>query len=107
VTPIGPDSPGPDGPGPDGPGPGIGVINIGPGGGGVGVTPRVGDPPSPGIIGVIHFMPQLDPRFSSQTAVSRELLGNKAVVAAVRDIRQARSSAQRLSAVQRLMEEIG
>ena len=104
VTP-GEGPPSPEGPS-EGPHPGIGVV--GPGEGpGVGVSPGVSDPPSPGIIGVIHFMAGVDVTVTAELGILSELMAQPGIARAVKDIRSARGSAERLNAVNNLMEEIG
>src|SRR5260221_664848 len=64
--------PPPEGP-PEGPAPGVGIVNVGGPGGGIGVTPGVGDPPSPGICGVIHFLTGFEPSIVSEVAGLEEV----------------------------------
>jgi hypothetical protein len=83
------------------------VINLGPPGTGVGVTPGVGDPPSPGIVGVIHFVVGIETSATVEGGGLADVLANADVVRAVERIRGAQSSAERVDAVSALMEEIG
>ena len=104
VTPI-------EGPPLEGPpleGPPIGGIGIhGPGGVSVGVSPVVGDPVSPGIVGVFHFLTGPEVTGLPDISQLQDILANPAVVSAVQRIRAAADSPARLAAVNDLMREIG
>ena len=89
-------------------GPPVGGIGIhGTGGVGVGVSPVISDPVSPGIVGVFHFL--TGPEVSGLPDISQlqDILANPAVVTAVQRIRAAADSQARLAAVNDLMREIG
>jgi hypothetical protein len=74
---------------------------------GVGVTPGVGDPPSPGVIGVFHFSAGIDISSDPEATDLQGVLANPGVAAAVQSIRAATSSSERLRAVNALVKEIG
>jgi hypothetical protein len=100
-----------DGPPIDGPpieGPPVGGLGIhGPGGIGGGVSPVVGEPVLPGIVGVIQFLTGPEVTGLPDIAQLQDILANPAVVSAVQRIRAAADSPARLAAVSDLMREIG
>jgi len=71
------------------------------------VSPGVGDPPSPGIRGVFHFLTDFETSVLPEIGGLSDLLSNAAVVNAVHNIRNSPGSAERRAAVRALMEEIG
>jgi len=121
ITPIGPPIEGPpvgiipvtpiDGPPIEGPpidGPPVSGVGVhGPGGISVGVSPVVGDPVSPGIVGVIPFLTGPDVTGLPDPAQLQGILANPAVVSAVQGIRTAADGQARLAAVNDLMRELG
>jgi hypothetical protein len=121
ITPIGPPIEGPpvgiipvtpiEGPPLEGPpleGPPVSGVGIhGPGGISVGVSPVVGDPVSPGIVGVIPFLSNPDVTGLPEPTQLQGILANPAVVSAVQGIRTAADEQARLEAVNDLMRELG